>query len=337
MDERNVAGGRRAFIKGAGGLAGILALGAPPAFGQAKGPKKMILAHTAAPPENAAVAFDWYARELTARSNGAWQVEFAGNTIMSKEIEIINGVKTGNIAMGTPVGAAATIFPEMGVFLVPYLISSYDQAYKAFNGDVGDQLDRMFQDKYGVKVLYFYDQGFRHFYNRARPINTPRDLRGLKMRVQPSKIFADTINGLGGIAVPIPGAEIYTASQQGVVDGGDLPVANMVPLKLFEVSKFFSMTNHNYGATLLAINLALWKSMSTDEQKLMLSVGREAQALHRKGMEGVDNLASAKGILEPRGLAVNAADIPAFKEVARDKIWPQYQPQYKDLWPKLAT
>ncbi len=337
MAVRKIISSRRSFIKSAGGLAGMLAFGAAPAIAQSGGPKKMILAHTAAPPENAANAFEWFCKELTARSNGAWQVEFAGNTIMSKEIEIVNAVKTGNIAMGTPVGAAATIFPEMGVFLVPYLVSSYDQSYKAFNGDVGDQLDKLFQEKYGVKIVYFYDQGFRHFYNKTRPINTPRDLRGLKMRVQPSKIFADTINGLGGVAVPIPGAEIYTASQQGVVDGGDLPVANMVPLKLFEVSKFFSLTNHNYGATLLAINLPLWKTMTSDEQKLMLSVGKEAQAKHRQGMEGVDNLAGAKGLLEPRGMTVNAADIGAFKEVAKEKIWPQYQPQYKEIWQKLAS
>jgi TRAP-type C4-dicarboxylate transport system substrate-binding protein len=157
------------------------------------------------------------------------------------------------------------------------------------------------------------------------------------MRVQPSKIYADTINGLGGVAVPIPGAEIYTASQQGVVDGGDLPVANMVPLKLFEVSKYFSLTYHNYGATLLAINLAVWKSMTSDEQKLLISVGKEAQARHRQGMERVDNLAGAKNLLEPRGLAVNAANIGAFKEVAKDKIWPQYQPQYQEIWQKLTS
>ena len=238
----------------------------------------MILAHNSAPPERAAVVFDWLAKELTQRSNGAWQVEYAGNTILTKEIDIINAVKTGNIAMGTPVGAAATIFPEMGVFLVPYLISSYDQAYKTFNGDVGDQLDKTFQEKYGVKVLYFFDFGFRHFWNRVRPITTPRDLRGLKIRVQPSKVFADTINGLGGVAVPVPGAEIYTAAQQGVVDGGDMPVANMVPLKLYEVSKYYSLTNHNYGASLLAINLGVWKTLVVRRT--------ESSPVHRQGSTG---------------------------------------------------
>ncbi len=328
---------RRSFIKMSGGLAGILALGRAPAIAQGGGPKKMILAHNSAPPERAAVVFDWLAKELTQRSNGAWQVEYAGNTILTKEIDIINAVKTGNIAMGTPVGAAATIFPEMGVFLVPYLISSYDQAYKTFNGDVGDQLDKTFQEKYGVKVLYFFDFGFRHFWNRVRPITTPRDLRGLKIRVQPSKVFADTINGLGGVAVPVPGAEIYTAAQQGVVDGGDMPVANMVPLKLYEVSKYYSLTNHNYGASLLAINLGVWKSLSADEQNLLLSTGKEAQARHRQSIESYDSLAGAKGQVEPHGMIVNTGDLNAFKEVAKAKVWPIYQDQYKEIWQKLAT
>ena len=335
MANRKLITNRRSFIKGTGGLASMLALGAP-AIAQS-GPKKMILAHNSTPPERAAVVFDWLTKELTKRSNGAWQVEYAGNTILTKEIEIINAVKTGNIAMGTPVGAAATIFPEMGVFLVPYLVSSYDQAYKTLNGEVGDQLDKTFQEKYGVKVLYFFDFGFRHFWNRVRPINTPRDLRGLKIRVQPSKVFADTINGLGGVAVPVPGAEIYTAAQQGVVDGGDMPVANMVPLKLYEVSKYYSLTNHNYGASLLAINLGVWKSLTSDEQKLLITTGKEAQARHRQSIESYDSLAGAKGQVEPHGMIVNAGDIGAFREVAKDKVWPIYQEQYKEIWQKLTS
>ena len=168
---------------------------------------------------------------------------------MTKELEIINAVKSGNIAMGDPGGAAATVFPEMGVFLVPYLVASYDQAYKMFNGAIGDRLDKQFQDKYKLKVLFFYDYGFRHFWNNSRPIAEPKDLRGLKMRVQPAKVFADTINGLGGVAVPMAWGEVIPAAQQGVIDGADLPIVNILALKAYEVSKYCSMTYHNYGPT----------------------------------------------------------------------------------------
>ena len=175
---------RRTLVKAAASLAGILATGKAPAFAQAQ-PKKLVIAHIAPVPESGAVALDWFAKTVTARTNGALQVEFHGATLMTKEIDILNAVKSGNIFMGTPAGAAATIFPEMGVFLVPYLISSYQQAYGLLNGAVGDKLDKIFQEKYGVKVAYYFDYGFRHFWNSKRPINEPRDLRGLKMRTQP--------------------------------------------------------------------------------------------------------------------------------------------------------
>src|SRR3954454_3222510 len=139
---------RRSVLKAAGGLAGILALGRAPAFAQTQ-PKKLVIAHIVPPPESGAIALKYFAEQVTARSKGAIEVEFHGGTLLTKEIDILNAVKSGNIAMGTPSGAAATIFPEMGVFLVPYLIGSYEQAYKILNGKVGDSLDKVFQEKYG--------------------------------------------------------------------------------------------------------------------------------------------------------------------------------------------
>ena len=336
MANRKPITNRRSFIKGTGGLATMLALGAPAVIAQT-GPKKLILAHNGPPPELGALTQQWFSEQVTKRSNGELLVDFQGGTILTKEIEIINAVKTGNVAIGSPVGAAATVFPEMGLFLVPYLVSSYDQAYKLFNGEVGDQLDKTLQEKYGIKILYFYDLGFRHFWNSRRPINDPRDLRGLKLRTQPSKVFADSINGLGGVAVPLPWAEVVTAAQQGVIDGADLPVANMVPLKAYEMSKYYSLTFHNYGPTVLTMNLALWKSMTSGQQKLLLDVGRETQGRMRTAMEGADNFESAKKLLEPHGMIVNKPDIAPFKAIAQSKIWPNYQSQYPDLWQKITS
>ena len=327
---------RRGIIRAAGGLAGILATGRAPAFAQAQ-PKKMIIAHVNPVPETGAVAMDWFAKAITERSKGELASEFQGGTLLNKEIDIINGVKSGNIAMGTPAGAAATLFPEMGAFLVSYLISSYGQAYKILNGQVGDRLDKLFQEKYGVKVIYYFDYGFRHFWNNKRPIDTPKDLRGLKIRAQPSKVFADCVNGLGAVAVPLGWAEVMTAAQQGVIDGADLPVANMVPLKAYEVSKYFSLTYHNYGATLVAMNLGMWNALRPEQQKMMLDTGREAQGVVRKITEDVDSLASSKALLDPRGMTVNAPDLGPFKKIAQEKIWPGFQKQYGGLWDEIVA
>lgn len=327
---------RRTLLRASGGLAGILATGKAPAFAQAQ-PKKMEIAHVNPVPESGAIAMDWYAKALTERTKGAIEVTFHGGTLLNKEIDITNAVRSGNLAMGTPAGAAATLFPEMGVFLVGYLISSYQQAYTILNGKVGDDLDRQFQQKYGVKVLYYFDYGFRHIWNSRRPINKPHDLRGLKIRTQPSKVFADTVSGLGAVAVPLGWAEVITAAQQGVIDGADLPVVNMVPLKAYEVSKYYSLTGHNYGSTLVVMNLKMWNDLSPDQQKLFLDTGREAQAVARKVTESVDTLASAKQQLEPLGMVVNEPDHAPFIELAKKKVWPLYEKQYGGLWDQIMA
>ena len=299
--------------------------------------RKLDFAHILGLPESGAIGFKHLADEVTKLSNGTLNVVFHGGTLLSKELEIMDAVKSGNVAMGTPVGAACTIFPEMCVFLTPYLVRDYNHAYTMFNGDLGRQLDETFQKKYKVKVLYFYDYGFRHFWNSRKPINTPADLKGLKMRVQQGRVFADTVNGLGASAVPMPWGEVISASQQGVIDGADLPIYNINALKVYEVSKFVSMTFHNYGPTMAVMNLDVWKSLTPEQQKLFTEVSREAQKKVRDATESVDNLAKAKEILEARGMKVNAADVASFRKVAEEKIWPQYKQQYAEWWDKILA
>ena len=327
---------RRLLRRAAGGVAGIVALGRAPAFAQSAA-KKLIMAHIVAPPESSAVAFAEMAEAVNKRAPGELQIEFHAGTLLTKELEVINAVKAGNVAIGDPGGAAATVFPEMGVFLVPYLVKSYDQAYRMFNGAIGDRLDRQFQDKYKLKVLCFYDYGFRHFWNNRHPIVAPKDLRGLKMRVQPAKVFADTINGLGGVAVPMAWGEVIPAAQQGVIDGADLPIVNILALKAYDVAKYCSMTFHNYGPTALVINIEIWNGLTQAQQKLLLEASRGAQERIRGLTESVDTVEKARELLEPKGMTVNTADVEAFRKIAQEKVWPAYQKEYADIWEEIVA
>ena len=322
---------RRTVLRAGAGMAGIIATGRAPAFAQTQ-PKKLVFAHINAVPESAAVAFDWMAKEATARSNGALDVQFFGKTLIPQEIEIMNAVKSGSIAMGSPAGAAATVFPEMGALLVPYLVKDYAAAYAMLNGRIGDKLSKEIEDKYKLKVLCYYDYGFRHFWTSKKPIVEPKDLRGAKIRVQQAKVFGDTINGLGGSAVPMAWGEVITAAKQGVIDGGDLPIVNMKALKIYEVSKYASLTYHNYGPTNAVMNLEIWNGLSAEHQKLMMDVMRAAQEKIRASTESVDNFAKAKAELEPLGMTVVEAKVDEFRKVAQEKIWPAYKSQYGALW-----
>ncbi|PYM18686.1 MAG: hypothetical protein DMD78_27055 [Candidatus Rokuibacteriota bacterium] len=315
-----------------------LAVAPPPAPAQPKpGARKLDLAHIIPPPESGAIAFKYLADEVTKRSNGALDVRFHGGTLLGKELEIMDAVKSGNVALGAPAGAACTVFPEMCIFLTPYLVRDYEHAYAMFNGEIGKKLDETFQQKYKVKIVYFYDYGFRHFWNNRKPINTPADLKGLKMRVQQGRVFADTVNGLGASAVPMAWGEVIPAAQQGVIDGADLPIYNINALKVYEVSKYVSLTFHNYGPTVLVMNLDIWKSLTPEQQKLFMDVGREAQKKVRELTESVDNLAKAKELLEAKGMKVNAADVASFRKLAEDKIWPAYKQQYGELWDRIVS
>src|SRR6266851_2757529 len=310
------ASATRRRVLQAAGAAGMLSLAKAPAFAQAT-PKKLIFAHVTPPPESSAVAFVAMAKEVTERSNGELVMEFHGGTLLTKELEIINAVKSGNIAMGDPGGAAATVFPEMGVFLVPYLVKSYDQAYRMFNGTIGDRLDRQFQDKYKLKVLCFYDYGFRHFWNNRHPIATPKDLRG--------------------VAVPMAWGEVIPAAQQGVIDGADLPIVNILALKAYEVAKYCSMTFHNYGPTALVINIEIWNGLTQAQQKLLLEASRGAQERIRGLTESVDTVEKAKELIEPKGMTVNIADVEAFRKIAQERVWPAYQKEYADIWEEIVA
>src|SRR5258707_4826986 len=325
---------RRTLLRVGVGVAGILTTGRAPVFAQTA-PKKLVFAHINAIPESAAVAFDWMAKEVTARSKGALDVKFLGKTLIPQELEIRNAVKSGRGVMGSRAGAAATVFPEMGALLVPYLVKDYASAYAMLNGRIGDKISKEIEDKYKLKVLCYFDYGFRHFWTAKKPIIEPKDLRGAKIRVQQAKVFGDTINGLGGSAVPMAWGEVITAAKQGVIDGGDMPIVNMKALKAYELSKNTSLTYQNYGPTNAVMNLEIWNGLSAEHQKLMMDLSRAAQEKIREMTESVDNFAKAKSELEPFGMIVVEAKVDEFRKVAQQKIWPAYKGQYGALWDEI--
>jgi len=327
---------RNIVAAGSAGMAAILWTGRAPVYAQAQA-KKLDFANILGPPDVGAIGMELFAKEVTARSKGEIDVHFHGGTLIAKELEIMNAVKVGNVAIGSPEGAAATVFPEMGVLLVPYLVKNYAQAYAIMNGKIGDALDKQFQEKYKLKVLYYYDFGFRHFWTNGSAIIEPKDLRGKKIRVQLAKVFSDTINGLGGNAVPMAWGEVVSAAKQGVIDGGDLPVANIDALKIYDVAKFTSLTYHNSGPTNVVINLEVWNGLTESQRKLLLDVGREAQSKTRNLIEAVDNFESAKKLLEPKGMTVVQGNVEAFRKISEQKIWPTYKTQYGALFDEIAV
>jgi tripartite ATP-independent transporter DctP family solute receptor len=325
---------RRALLRH--GMAGVVAAGLAPAVARAE-PRKLALVHMNAPPEPAAVAFSWQADEVRKRSDGELDLHFFGSTLLDRDIEIMDAVRSGAIAIGNPGNAAATVFPEMGAFQMPYVVQSYDHAYGMLNGAIGDRLDQRLQEKYKLKILCFFDYGFRHFWTGKKPIVEPADLQGAKMRVPPAKMFSDTIQALGGSSVPLALTDVLSAVQDGAVDGGDMTIANMLSLKIYRVAKYCSMSFHSFGATFNVMNLGIWSSLSAAHKQLLLDTSREAQEKCRQLTEASDSLAGAGKELEPQGMTVVPANVEAFRKAVQEKVWPAYSKQYGDLWDEIMS
>ena len=124
--------------------------------------------------------------------------------------------------------------------------------------------------------------------------------------------------------------------RRALTDVARVVLAAILALKVYEVSKYCSMTYHNYGPSATVMNLDIWNSLTPDQQKLVLDVAREAQERIRHDTESVDNLQKAKELLEAKGMTVNAANVEAFKKVAQDKVWPAYQKQFPELWDEIT-
>ncbi len=288
-------------------------------------------------PDSVSKALEWMSKEATQRSAGALQVNYYQGTLLTKEAEIVDAVKSGNIALGTPAAAAGSMFPEINVLMAPYLLRGYDHTYRVLNGEIGKQLAAEIESKYKVKVVFWYDFGFRHFFNTKRPITKPEDLKGLKMRTPQNKIFSDTVNAFGGSAVPMSWGEVIPAIQQGVLDGADQGIANIKNNKVYEIAKYVSLTYHASSPTFVIANPGIWNSLTPDQQKLLANTGMEAQKRLRDEAESVESIDGAKRTLEPLGMVANAPDLEPFRKIVQEKLWPDYKKQYGAQWDKIVA
>ena len=295
---------RRMLLRASAGMAGILATGRAPAFAQTRRKNSCLRISTRSRNWPRSRSTGWR-RKSTAQSKGALDVQFFGKTLIPQELEIMNAVKSGTSRSAARPAPPQPCFPRWARCSCPIWSRTMRPAYAMFNGRIGDKLDKEFQDKYKLKVLCYLDFGFRHFWTAKKPIVEPKDLRGMKIRVQQAKVFGDTINGLGGNAVPMALGEVITAAKQGVIDGGDLPIVNMKALKIYDVSKYASLTYPQ-----------LRPDQRGDEPRdLERPVGDEQEAYARRrrarprtrireATESVDNFAKAKSELEPLGMTV---------------------------------
>ncbi|WP_405208471.1 TRAP transporter substrate-binding protein [Aquimarina sp. LLG6339-5] len=220
--------------------------------------------------------------KLKKKSNGTLEVKLYPSGQLGAERECLELLQIGSLDI-TKVSAAVleNFITEYKVFSIPYLFRDRQHAFQVFDGAIGDEM-LIKGDKYRLRGLTFYDAGSRSFYTKDKPITTPEDLKGLKIRVQKSNMAVAMVNSLGGSPTPISWGELYTALQQGVVDGAENNLPSFYTSKHYEICKYFSLDQHTAVPDVLLIGLDTWERLSEQEQIWLKEAARESTIEQRK-------------------------------------------------------
>lgn len=228
------------------------------------------------------IALRFMSDEIEKRTNGEVKLDVYPNSQLGGNKEMVEGCALGTIDIVQQfAGTFSSYVPEMEILVQPFLFKSEDALFNALEGKPGDILAQSLEKKGFMPLTYFYG-GSRSFINNERPINTVEDLKGLKIRVIGVKTVIKAINQMGAIAVPMSQSEVYSALQQGVLDGWENSPVTMYSLKLYEQSKYFSYSRHLMTPDLVALSSVTAKKLGEKNLGILMDLAKEASALERK-------------------------------------------------------
>lgn len=219
---------------------------------------------------------------VEAGSNGEIDVQIFPSSQMGPDREMIEGVQTGVLEMAvSPSSFFAGWDPAFGVIELPYMYPSKDVALKVLNGPEGDAMLARLKGQ-GLVGLGWLENGLRHVTNSVRPIHTPDDLKGIKLRTMKVPAHVATFESLGANPTPMNFGEVYSALQQGVIDGQENPIALIDSQRFYEVQKFVSLTGHVFTVYIPVISEAFFSGLSEEHQKLLMDSMAAAESYQQE-------------------------------------------------------
>lgn len=258
-------------------------------------------------------------------SNGEYTIEQFPNSALGGEREVIEGLQLGTIDLAiVSTGATLNFVPATGVFDIPFLFRDLAHARTVLDGDIGKQMLEEFP-KRGLVALAWGEQGFRQLTNSVRPVNTPEDAKGLKIRTTENPIHIAAFREIGILATPMAWPEVATALQQGTIDGQENPMSVIVSAKLPQLQKYLSLTAHVYGPALVLMSPAAYNGMSDELKDAFKQAGVVAAHAMRDYVDEVEQ--SGIEQVKQEGMEVNTVDHEAFVKAVQP-VYPQYYKQF---------
>lgn len=221
-------------------------------------------------------AMTYMAERVIEKSDGMLRLEIYPSQQLGSERQLLELLQLGSLGMTKVASAVLEGFaPSFKVLSLPYLFRDEAHRFKVLEGDIGREL-LLGGEKYWLRGLTYFDAGSRSFYTKDRPINTPADLEGLKIRTLESATQVQMVNTLGGSATPISWGELYTALQQGVVDGAENNPPSFYTSRHYEVCKYYVLDEHTGIPDVLLISTIVWDTLSPREQQWITEAAWEA-------------------------------------------------------------
>jgi TRAP-type transport system periplasmic protein len=300
---------RRKFLK-AGAAGAALSMAAPYVSLHAA-PLTMRFAHFAAEDHPANIAAKQFASRVEERTDGAVKINIFPNNVLGGPPEQAQQIKLGTIDMGLPTQGQLDKYDKaFAAVMLPFIWDGPQHAFRVLDGPAMAWLAPLAEQQ-GFILLRNWEYGFRNVTNTVRPINSPDDVRGLKLRTPPELQIQASLEALGATVQAIAFPELYLALSQKVVDGQENPIAVIYFNKFYEVQKYLAITRHIYNNMIHAVSAASWKKLDARQQAIFREESTAAGDLMRKLIADQESEQIAK--IEAAGMQVTRPNLAPFR------------------------
>lgn len=277
------------------------------------------------------VAMDKFAELLDERSEGRITLKMFHSGVLGSQPDAIEQVRIGGLAVGNfNLGPIGPIAPEANVVSLPFIFKDVEHMHRALDGEAGDLISAGMAEK-GMVALAWYDAGARSFYNTQKPVNTPADIEGMKVRVMNNDLYSGMISAMGGNPSPMAFAEVYQSLKTGVVDGAENNWPSYESTGHYEVAGYYSLSQHLIIPECLCINVDAFTSLSEEDQELVSTAARESADLQRELWAEREKASQAKVI--EAGVEFNEIPDKSEFQAAMEPVYDTYLSDNPDLVP----
>ncbi|OBX10129.1 C4-dicarboxylate ABC transporter [Gallibacterium salpingitidis] len=298
---------------------------------------EIMIAYGNQPGEPIDKAMHFWADKVKEKSNGDIIFKLFPSSQLGGQTEVLEQARFGaNIITISDYGELMDIVPDLGVVNAPYLSQSFEKKSKLLHSDwfkgLSEQLDKQNIHIVIPDVIY----GTRHLLTK-KPVTKPEDLKGVKVRVQHSRVYLQTIKAMGGVPTPMSLADVYPGLSEGIIDGLENPTVVLYGGKFYEVAKNLNLTAHTTNMSPFVTGMAFWNTLTPEQQKIITDTGNEMVAYGASLIFDAEKDALEK--LKKAGVQVNEVDIKAFQNSVRELIqsgFPEWSPNlYKNIQAQL--